>query len=1422
MRVSVLLILIFIVKISISQVHTINFDVVDNKAEKIYTDNNSVVFNFIYKGIDILEVKTRQGIYNKLVVPNTYRSGVVGNPQLVSTYKLVEIPKNCKISVEIKNYTEKEYKINDYATDYKIVPYQPTYKKNINTDTVIFIKNKQEYLKNSYNSSKIVELKVLGDFRDKRIAKIVVNPIKYNPVTNTIKFYNNIKIKLKYSYTKSVQIEQNKGLESIYFNQYNKRIESAVPQSTDKKYNDKELYPAKYLIVTHSNYLNTLKEFINWKVESGFNVEVLNLDTIGADASKIKDYIRSIYNNSTKESPAPSFILLVGDVQQIPASQNGNSTNKITDLYYASIDDDMFPDIYYGRLPAQDTLQLKDMLSKILIYEKYQFVEDDFFNDVTLIAGKDDEWNPRVGKPAVEYSTNFYFNATNGFDNVNAYISDYNGCYMDSKIGVGLVTYTAHCTRNSWLNPLLKVEDINNFHNDNKYPVVIGNCCLSCDFSIDECVGEAWIRKKNGGSIAYLGSVPNTYWWEDFYWTVGAHSPLYNTYPNKNESGEGVYDAPFNREVFIGELLFTGNMAVTQAHNESFMGDINSTYYWEAYHCLGDPSLQPYLTKGSINSVNHSPIFQQGINFFKTKAIPGALIAISNKYGLIGVAIANTDSVAVIKTDTLTQNDSIKIVITKYGYKPYIKQIPVVEVDDSYLIVEQVVVNDEIDGNGNGELDFDEKLNFNIVLKNIGKKISENVEVSIISKDKYLDISNNKKTVINSIDINEIVNLNDNFDFKIKDSVTDGYLMLFDIILSDSLPNKERVYYNSHFYKKVNAPNLKILNYQHLDDFMGNGNGIVDVDEDAILKLAISNMGNTQVSATVSLSNISVIKSIDVDNNKIKLDEFKLNDTVFLDYNLTLNSPQISKKDTLLLKIESGKYLIETLVFLHTQQLFKLQTGTDNIELNSYPFNNYYKNNSTQIIYLRAEVGEDVKALKSISFDISEYTTDEENRSLHNFKIKLLQVSQKELCNPVKFNDVEIIYSSNIYVLPNNNGWNKFTLQKPIILSENKNFIIELSWGENTGYTVSDITSVNCTKTSFKSVAWGYSDTNYPAVIDNVGNKRPNTKFEFDSVGILNILVNGDLPVDDYSSKNIEDCRVSIDTTVKLTDRKGRTKFYFNNHIGDYNIKISKYGYSDTVIFLHKIQLYSNIDVTLKRNSKFTLFVKDSNLSPVVNALVYIDTNKYYTDNYGKIIDYSCEKGNYIKYTVEKEQYYTITDSVQINLLEKEQTLLLPKEYFNLTIDVSDDKGKVDSAKVTIGNNILFTDKFGRVHFSKMHNGEYNYTIEKNSYLKQKGSVTIDNKDTVINVLLVIVDINNKYLGVKLYPNPTVGVFYIETVKDIQGARYEIINNNGVIILRGDILNSIQKIDLNKQSKGVYILKLTIDNKNVVYSIILK
>ena len=135
---------------------------------------------------------------------------------------------------------------------------------------------------------------------------------------------------------------------------------------------------------------------------------------IGSSATSIKNFIQDQYNNSPNNMPIQSFVLLVGDTQQIPASYS--SGGHVSDLDYCDMTNDNVPDILCGRFSAQTPVQLVAQIEKTIEYEKFEMPDPSFLEEVILISGVDASYAPTYGNGQINYGTDYYFNGLGGIN----------------------------------------------------------------------------------------------------------------------------------------------------------------------------------------------------------------------------------------------------------------------------------------------------------------------------------------------------------------------------------------------------------------------------------------------------------------------------------------------------------------------------------------------------------------------------------------------------------------------------------------------------------------------------------------------------------------------------------------------------------------------------------------------------------------------------------------------------------------------------------------------------------------------------------------------------------------------------------------------------------------------------------------------
>lgn len=880
---SILLILLF--SFSYAQVHEIPLSRKSNVKKSITKSNSGIRFSFSQDKIFSKTKTAKDGTsFTDIWLQGSYPNGEVGSPKIPAYKKLIRIPKGSTPSVKVVSHTEEVILLKDKGVNLPIYPNQPSVSKNQDNSILKFEINKATYAQKTYSNTPIASIEVLGNLRSATIARLVVNPIDYNPGEGLVKVYNDIDLDV--SFDNSISPEEEQAFDAKTYSPYFDVIYKTLDPSSKSSYTDHPdltKYPVKMLIVSNRIFEQKLQPFIQWKKLKGFNVKTVYTDEIGSTASQIKTFIQQEYNSASPENPAPTFLVIVGDISQVPQSANGTATGSVTDLYYASVDGDMFPEMYYGRLSATTSAELENIITKIIYYEKYQFADPSYLNHVTLIAGSDGTWNPNVGQPTIKYGTANYFNSSHGFSIVNEFgvTSDpnnsnasplYTGCYNSDKISVGLINYTAHGSTTSWEGPSLENASISTFTNSNKYPLVIGNCCLSGDFGTSVCFGEAWIRAQNKGAVTYIGSAPNTFWLEDFYWSVGAF-PLNGSndgyVPTFEETTTGLYDAPFvSKYVTTGGMVFAGNLAVTEVNIQGFpKTESSSLYYWEAYNILGDPSLIPYLSEPQPNQASYSSTIAIGESSFTVNALADSYIAISKENQIIGTAFASNTGAMSIPITPIQSTGDVSIVITRPQTIPIIDTITAINPTGPYLLLNSFTIDDQ-SFNNNGKADYDETFGVNLKIKNIGITDATNVKVKITGTDNYINIvSTDSISALNISHLDGVnyINLDSCFTFTTLENVPDQHVAHFNLIFYSDQGS-----WSTSLLILLNSPILTLGNITFDDNGSGgNNDSLLNSGETCKALVPVINKGHAlahditfQISIPDSLLGIASVSNI--------------------------------------------------------------------------------------------------------------------------------------------------------------------------------------------------------------------------------------------------------------------------------------------------------------------------------------------------------------------------------------------------------------------------------------------------------------------------------------------------------------------------------------------------------------------------------
>ncbi|OQY38844.1 MAG: hypothetical protein B6226_03035 [Candidatus Cloacimonetes bacterium 4572_65] len=772
-KICVVLLMIMSLGLLVANQETV-MDLHQNQIKLLSSDDYGVDITYELGQLAGKVVTTKGGEFIELSAKDFSLTGEEGLPQLPYSQKIIAVPLGAKVEAFIDVKSTSNLNLNNRGFAKQIKPAQPSAEKCADRAELPFVKNELTYSANKMYSYNNVSVKEIGILRNVRLFEVNFYPVSYNPVTNDLTVINSASIRVDFVGSDIAATEELKAkTNSFHFN-------SALAKGVfnyEATRTSLDNYPLGYVIITPSEFLDTLEPFINWKTEQGYNVSVGITQTIGSSTTAIKNYIQGIWDSATTENPAPSYLLIVGDVAQVPAYTGSTDSGHITDLNYVRLEgNDYLPEMYYGRFSATSVSQLLPQVNKTLMYEKYEMSDPSYLARNTLIAGADASWAPTHGNGTLYYGEQNYFNDAHGLD-VNSYpypasSSSANAIFADINEGVGYLNYTAHGSETTWHDPLMTISNINSFTNDEMYPVVVGNCCLTNHFNTPTCFGEAWLRAENG-AVIYIGGTNSTYWDEDYWWSVGHFTPTSTATPSYAGTGLGMFDALFHEhdEDFTewvssaGSMIVQGNMTVQGSSSNL------KNYYWEIYSIMGDPSLMPYIGVPDAQTPDYVSTLLVGMTDFNITAAPHTYAAISRDGVLIGATLVDGSGNGTISFDAINVPGNIKLVLSHTDFQPYITELEVIPADGAYVVLDGFEVDAPIVAG--------QDLGITLGIKNVGTETIGNVNVTLSSTDTQVNITSAQSTG-NSLDANQSISLDD-FAASLVNGIQSGETITFDV-----------------------------------------------------------------------------------------------------------------------------------------------------------------------------------------------------------------------------------------------------------------------------------------------------------------------------------------------------------------------------------------------------------------------------------------------------------------------------------------------------------------------------------------------------------------------------------------------------------------------------------------------------------------
>lgn len=821
------------------------------KQASVVSEERSIIINYSVSELDIESFENIHGSFYRISIPGHLPSPDTGKPELPVLSRLIAIPDSSSYRIIISDVRSAKIKPSEKDIKGLLFPAQTRETKQTEKHKTRFVMDRKLYSRRGLIESDTVLIEPLGKIRNKQVSNLVISPVRYNPSGKSLEVITSMKIEIIFSQDIARSAKSLSSESALFNGTFEKGILNYYPGDRITDYSDE---PVEMIVITDTTFKKYLEPFYRWKLQKGFRLHVLYVGegNTGTTYGEIKEAVNKIYSSSSNAGHAPEYLLIVGGVNKVPSY----GTENLSDMYYGEFDGggDFIPDTYIGRIPVNDTNSVKSFVRKLVQYEKFEFADtNNFYSRAMIITGKDASYGEYMNGQ-VKYAITNYLKPENKIDNYHFYYPEgYTKRDSIMKLitdGVSFINYTGHGSSTAWLHLDIKGSDVSKFNNSNMYPFVVSNACRTAQYNDTTSLGVKMINSsQEEGAIGFIGCSNDSYWDEDFYYSVGTCVP--GSDPTYSGSGPGFYDRLFHTHgepasewyITMGQVNYAGNLAVSSSSTLAS----KKKYYWETYSLLGDPSVIPVLGKPGLFDTVVPDTIPNGTKSLTLVTDPHAYVAVSHFDYLWDASFAGPSGSVELTIPGLS-NDSCLIVITGQNKVSLIKTVYFSDIKGEYINLSETKLNDS-QGNSNGKADYGEKVFLDLKITNLGLTDATGLTVSISSTSEWVTILNNSYSLDTLKKLSEVT-ITAQFGLLISDNIPDQGIITIDILLKDSKTEKT--------FKKeitIHAPELELINCVIDDSVYGNHNFIADPGESFRLIFQVKNLGSSSTSGQLLLAN---------------------------------------------------------------------------------------------------------------------------------------------------------------------------------------------------------------------------------------------------------------------------------------------------------------------------------------------------------------------------------------------------------------------------------------------------------------------------------------------------------------------------------------------------------------------------------------
>jgi hypothetical protein len=790
----------------------------------LHDDRNSTVVNIEISGFTVNDNPAGSVPYKSVDLHTDAFTTEAGYPELPCVTEILAVPDLGEVSVEVVDIGEEQT-----FAGFVVPPARPSWHEG--EPEPPFVKDEDAYHSSNIYPSRSASLDDPAVFRDFRIVRLAVYPVRYIAAKNELRVASSLTVRLSYGagIGTNPKTSPRKPIAPSFAPLYRATIAN-YEGALMREYNGLQTGRDVMLCIVPDAFYNSILPFATWRNKTGTQVVVTKFSEIGANASNpdiIKNYIAQVYH--AWQYP-PTYILLGGDYGYVPIKQITYDYTIVSEDYYVEIDgNDFIPEIMIGRFTHESDVTEQNIVSKIVNYERTPYLANTAWYKKGVVAAN----NAYESAIVTKRFTRDRMMLDGGFTQVDTFMS-HSPCYSSLSDllnvlsnGRSFLNYRGEGWYTGWTSSCyyFQTSNVSSINNGRMLTFVTSIGCGVAAFNQSSCFGEAWLElgtvASPRGAVTFVGPTSNTH-------------TAYN-----NKIDVGIYKGLFQEGLETpGQALMRGRMLMY-----GVFGNERWTEYQTRVYCiLGDPSLHVWRTVPQPVTVTHVPTMPIGYNQIVVTVVdsltgaplPKAQVCLTGRQ-VYATAYSDAGGRATLQA-TPEILDTLSVLVRGGNVIPYENSIRVTqEVEHVAPLGSPIVV--DLDGNLDGWINPNEHGQLTFTLKNWGTQTASDVQATMNVDTSMIQMETVSPVSFGNLAPGDSVT-GAPFRFLVKPTCAVGDVLQFGLHVASSSQSWDYLH-----TVEVAGPKLKCANYLIDDRAYTRPNARLDPGETVRVYLSLKNSG---------------------------------------------------------------------------------------------------------------------------------------------------------------------------------------------------------------------------------------------------------------------------------------------------------------------------------------------------------------------------------------------------------------------------------------------------------------------------------------------------------------------------------------------------------------------------------------------------